>query len=184
MADSNSQVTTVKLEVDGTEKTGTFPGNLTTFVGANVEKLWDVVSDNGVPPLVELFQLSAFTVGAAAGVTVDYHYRRIFVPTQNVNLVQATFFTAVELGITSAMFVKVQKEDDTGVYYDVFIITEGVGTTTNLDLYVDTNRVPPEDQIITFPTFPNATDPVRGANRTRSNAGNDRIVDSFFLAQP
>lgn len=183
MADSNSQVTNAKLEVDGTEKTGTFPGQLTTFVGANVEKLWDSIANDG-SPLAEAFQLSAFTVGAAAGVTVDYHYRRIFVPTDNVNLVQASFFTNVQLGLTSAIFVKVQKEDDTGVYYDVFIVTEGVGTTTNLDLYVDTNRVPPTDQIITFPTFPNPTDPVRGANRTRSNAASDRIVDSFFLAQP
>lgn len=183
MADSNSQITTVKLEVTDTEQTGTYPGDLTTFVGGNVEKLWDAIANDG-SPLAETFQLSAFTVGAQAGVTVDYHYRRIRVPTDNVNLFQASFFTNVQLGFTSAMFVRIQKESDIEVVYDVFIITEGVGTLTNLDLYVDTNRVLPTDQIITFPTFPNSTDPVRGANNTRSNAASDRIVDSFFLAQP
>lgn len=183
MADSNSQVTTVKLKVTDTEKLGTFNGDLTTFVGGNVEKLWDISGDLG-QDIQEVFQLSAFTVGAQAGVTVDYHYRRVRVPTTNQNLVITDFFTNVQLGFTSAIFVKVQKEDTTGIFYDVFFITQGAGTLTNLDLYVDTNRVPPEDQIIQFPTFPNSTDPVRGANRTRSNAASDRIVDSFFVAQP
>ena len=183
MADSNSQVTTVKLNVTDTEQTGTIPGNLTTFVGGNVEKLWDILGDAGID-VQELFQLSAFTIGAVAGVTVDYHYRKVTVPTNNVNLVIPSFFTTVQLGLTTAMFVKVKKESDTEVVYDVFIFTEGVGTPTNLDLYVDTNRVPPTDQIFTFPTFPNSTDPVRAANRVRSHAGNDRIVDTFFLAQP
>lgn len=183
MADSASVVTTEKLDVTDAEQTGTIPGNLTTYVGGNVEKLYDVFGDAGID-MQEVFQLSAFSVGAASGVTVDYHYRRVRVPTDNQNLVITSFFTNVQLGLTTSMFIEVQKESDTEVIYDVFILTEGVGTLTNLDLYVDTNRVPDEDTTITFPTFPNSTDPVRGLSNTRSKAKNDRLIDSLFLAQP
>lgn len=183
MADSNSQVTTVELLVDETEKTSTIPGNLTNYVGGSVNQLFDVPDSAGTA-LAKIYQLSAFTTGAVLGLTVNYHYRRVVVPNGNTGIVIPNFFTNVDLSLDNSMFVKIAHITDEAVYYDVFYLWSLAGTTSNLDLYVDTNRVPDEDISIDFPTFPNTTDPVRGANAQRANAGNDRIVDSFFLAQP
>lgn len=184
MADSNSEITVVKLDVTDTEQTGTLDGDLTNFGGFNVVALRGEPADSG-SPLVTKYQLSFFTTGAVLGITAQYHYRKVRVPHGTDPFVISNFFTNVDLSFDNAIFIIEADVTDEYVDYHIFYIWQAVGTTSNLDLYVQQDAVDESaSQIITFPTFPNSTDPVRGNSNNNSQAAGNRIVDTFLVAQP
>lgn len=183
MVDSSSQITIRNIEVTFSEQTDTVQGERTNFAGNNFRFLNSTFGEIGFP-LKSEYMLSVFTTGAISGVTVNYHYRRVRVPSNAEPFVISDFFTNVQIGFDSAIFVIPKKITDEYIDYDVFFSYSAVSVTSDLDLYVQTDTVPNEDTLLPFPNFPNSTDPLRGDSLVRSIGGTNRVFDTFLVAQP
>lgn len=183
MAESSSQITIRDLEVTFSEQTDSVQGERTNFAGNNFRFLNSTFGETGFP-LKSEYMLSVFTTGAISGVTVNYHYRRVRVPSNAEPFIISDFFTNVQIGFDSAIFVVPKKVTEEYIDYDVFFSYSLVSTTSNLDLYVQTDTIPNENDLIVFPNFPNTTDPLRGDSLLRTVEGTNRTFDTFLVAQP
>ena len=187
MVETSNQITHQFLDVTETEQAGQSPGERTFFGGANFI-LYEEIPRASDGKIVADYTVAYFTTGAVAGLTLDFKYRRIRVPTVYEPFKVVGFFTNIEQGFVGQFRVVKRHQTDEYTEYDLFFSWQtGQGGTplASVDLYVQ-KQVTQDmgSQIVQYPNFPVSTDPFQGGNGKHSGAGTDAIFDTFLLAQP
>lgn len=173
MVETDNAVTVRTINTELFEQTDTFEGNRTYFSGADFKLL------HGNDYLIGFL-----TTNAIKGLTLTYHYRKIRVPNNTEPFMIPNFFTNVEIGFISQMFIFQKEITEEYIEYDLFFSWSPGGFPTNLDLYIQTNAISRGNNTLEYPTFPNSTDPVNGGARLRSVNENVNVYDSFLVAMP
>ena len=173
MVETDNAVIVREIIATYNEQVDTFEGNRTFFSGADFQLL----QNND-------YQIGFLTTNAILGLTLTYHYRKVRIDNNAEPFMIPNFFTNVEIGFISQMFIFQRLVTSEYIEYDLFFSWSPGGFATNLDLYVQTNSIGPKPETIQFPNFPNSTDPVNGGARLRSVKGEIRDYDSFLVAMP
>lgn len=186
MVETSNQITHKYLDVTFIEKKDTLAGERTNFGGVNFIHVEDIVDPDAEGGYQADYVAAYFTTGPISGLTAQYSYRRVRVPTQTEPFVIPAFFTNIEIGFAGQFRVIERYRTDAFVDYDLFFSFEpGIGTLVpQLDLYVQTQIVPPIDTIVQYPDFPNSTDPVQGGNSLSADNGTNELFDTFLLSLP
>lgn len=187
MVETSNQITHKLLDVTTTEQADTAPGERTFFGGANF-KIFEEVPRDSDGKIVADYTVAYFTTGDVLGLTLDFKYRRIRVPTVYEPFKVVGFFTNIEQGFVGQLNVIKRHQTDEYTEYDLFFSWQtGQGGTplASVDLYVQQQATQDSgSQIVQYPNFPVSTDPFQGGNAKHSDAGTDAIFDTFLLAQP
>jgi hypothetical protein len=187
MVETSNQITHQFLDVTETEQAGQAPGERTFFGGANF-KLFEEVPRASDGKIVADYTVAYFTTNAVSGLTLDFKYRRIRVPTKYQPFKVVGFFTNIEQGFVGQFHVIKRHQTDEYIEYDLFFswqINSGGTPLATVDLYVQQQTTQDDgSQIVQYPNFPVSTDPFQGGNAKHSDAGTDAIFDTFLLAQP
>lgn len=186
MVDTSNQITNKFLDVTTTEQADTLPGERTNFGGINFILLDDLVSSDAASGYIAKYLGAYFTTGAVLGLTANYKYRRVRVPTITDPFIITSFFTNVEIGFAGQFVVVERFKTDSYTDYDLFFSWEaGIGTpVAALDLYIQKQNVPDDGAIVQYPNFPNPTDPVHGGRGRSIDDGINTQFDTFLLSQP
>ncbi len=185
MVETSNQISIKFLDVTTTEQADTLAGERTNFGGINFILLNDLTDPDASSGNVAKYIAAYFTTGAISGLTANYKYRRVRVPTITDPFIITAFFTNVEIGFAGQFKVIERFKTDEYTDYDLFFSWEaGIGTAVAaLDLYIQKQNVPDDGAIVEFPDFPNPTDPVQGGNGRSIDDGLNTQFDTFLLSQ-
>ena len=187
MVDTSNQITHQLLDVTETEQAGTSPGERSSFGGANF-KLFEEIPRASDGKIVADYTVAYFTTGVVAGLTLNFKYRRIRVPTVYQPYKVTGFFTNIQQGFVGQFHVVKRHQTDEYTEYDLFFSWQtgsGGVAVPSADLYVQQQRTQDSgSQIVQYPTFPQSTDPFQGGNAKHSDVGEDTNFDTFLLALP
>ncbi len=187
MVETSNQITHQLLDVTETEQAGTAPGERTFFGGANFIRFEDVIRPSD-GKIIANYTVAYFTTGAVSGLTLDFKYRRIRLPTVYDAFKVTGFFTNIEQGFVGQMNVIKVRQTDEYTDYDIFFSWQtGQGGTplATVDLYLQQQKtLGDENSIVQYPDFPVSTDPFQGGNGQQTQTQDDTVFDTFLLAQP
>jgi hypothetical protein len=187
MVDTSNEITHQLFDVTTTEQAGSSPGERTNFGGANF-KIFEEIPRASDGKIVADYTVSYFTTGAVLGLTLNFKYRRIRVPTVYQPFIVPGFFTNIEQGFVGQFHVIKRHQTDEYIEYDLFFswqTGQGGVAVPIADLYVQQQATQDTgSQIVQYPNFPVSTDPFQGGNAKHSDAGTDAIFDTFLLALP
>ena len=187
MVETSNQITHQLLDVTETEQAGQAPGERTFFGGANFI-LYEEIPRASDGKIVADYTVAYFTTGAVLGLTLNFKYRRIRVPTRYDPYKVVGFFTNIEQGFVGQFRVVQRSKTDSYTDYDLFFSwqTASGGTPlASVDLYIQKQITPGSgSQIVQFPDFPVSTDPFQGGNSQHSDQDTLTSFDTFLLAQP
>lgn len=187
LVETSNQITHQFLDVTETEQAGTAPGERSFFGGANF-KLFEEVPRASDGKIVADYTVAYFTTNVVAGLTLNFKYRRIRLPTVFAPFKVAGFFTNIEQGFVGQFHVVKRHQTDEYTDYDLFFSWQtGSGGTpvASADLYLQQQKTQDSgSQIVQYPNFPQSTDPFQGGNAKHSDVGGDVIFDTFLLALP
>lgn len=187
MVETSNQITHQFLDVTETEQAGTSPGERTFFGGANFIKYEDVI-DPSTAKIISHYTIAYFTTGAVSGLTLDFKYRRIRLPTNYDAFKVTGFFTNIEIGFVGQFNVIKVRQTDEYTDYDLFFswqTGQGGEAVASADLYLQQQKtLGDENQIVQYPDFPVSTDPFQGGNSPQIQVTDDTNFDTFLLAKP
>lgn len=187
MAETSNQITHQLLDVTETEQAGTAPGERTNFGGANF-KLFEEIPRTSDGKIVADYTVAYFTTGDVSGLTLNFKYRRIRLPSVYDAFKVTGFFTNIEQGFVGQFEVVKRHQTDEYTEYDLFFSWQaGQGGTpvASADLYLQQQKTQgDENEIVQYPDFPQPTDPFQGGNAKHSDTGEDTVFDTFLLALP
>lgn len=187
MVETSNQITQQLLDVTETEQAGTAPGERTFFGGANFVRYEEVIRPSD-GKIVSRYTVAYFTTGDVSGLTLDFKYRRIRLPTTYDAFKVTGFFTDIEQGFVGQFNVIKVKQTDEYTDYDLFFSWQtGQGGTplASVDLYLQQQKtLGLENIIVQYPDFPVSTDPFQGGRSAQVQTQDDTNFDTFLLAQP
>jgi hypothetical protein len=187
MVETSNQITHQFLDVTETEQAGQAPGERTFFGGASFIKCEDVI-DPTTGKIITHYAISYFTTGAVLGLTLNFKYRRIRLPTTYQPFKVTGFFTNIEQGFVGQFNVVKVRQTDEYTDYDLFFswqTLQGGTPLATVDLYLQQQKIIGDtNQIIQYPDFPVSTDPFQGGRGAQVQTQDDTNFDTFLLAQP
>lgn len=189
MVDNSITPTTLKLQVLGAEQLTTIQGDLTVYRKTTVDQLQRIENPDITGKFTDVNFLVASN-GAPGPVVANVHYRSVGKLSSQALQQIVSFFTGVHIGVDDQIHVIPTLGKDNEASYDIYHTWSNAGgTTTDLNLQIETIIVPDDPKgsakpAIPLNTVPNATDPVYSVAMLRAVAGTNRIYDVLTFYQP
>ena len=187
MVETSNQITHLLLDVNETEQAGTAPGERRFFGGAAFN-VYEEIPRESDGKIVADYKVAYFTTSVVQGLTLQFKYRRIRVPSKYEPFIVPGFFTNIEQGFVGQFHVIQRVITDSYTDYDLFFSwqpdQQGV-LVPSADLYVQQQLTQgQENQIVQYPDFQVSTDQFAGGNGRHHNVGENTSFDIFLLAKP